>query len=192
MTPFAVCILAGGQAKRFPGKLEQHFGQDALIARVFHNVGGTYPVYISAKSTFSPQVDRLLDCPLIVDRFHAAGPLGGLLSAFGEIRAHAVFVVPGDAPFVNNSTLEYLRRNAQNNDEAVVGTHDGYDEPLIALYDRLSFIREGFDVLHSGTRAVKAVLAKLKTRRVELPAYAVANVNTPGDLYGAARYEVTS
>ena len=181
MTTYAICILAGGQATRFPGKLEQPFAGKPLLARVYENLCGSYPVYVAARSTFSQTLDAQLDCPLIIDRRPGCGPLGGLVSAFAEMHEERVFAVAGDMPNVDERALETLREAWQPGDAAVVATHDGRPEPLLALYDRLRFLDAAWDVLPR-TAAVADVARTLGARFVPLPAHVLHNVNTPADI----------
>ena len=178
MSDMAICILAGGQATRLPGKLEMDFQGQPLVVRVFENLRGSYPIYISAKGAFGAPIDAVLQAPMIVDRWIGRGPLAGLITVFSEVLHERMFVVAGDAPFVNTQTLQTLREGWRAGDEAVVA------EPLLALYDRAAFLKAAWPVFSEGSAAVKDVIAILAARtvRVELPA--LTNINTPGDLRG--------
>ncbi|MDP9017161.1 MAG: molybdenum cofactor guanylyltransferase [Candidatus Eremiobacteraeota bacterium] len=186
MIDYAVCILAGGQASRLDRKLERPLRGTPLIARVYGNVCGPYPIYISARATFPAEIDAQLNCPLIIDRWNARGPLSGLLTVFQEVVHTRMFVIAGDAPFVDRSTLEALRAAWQDGDEAVVA------DPLVALYDRAAFIREALPVFHDGSASVKDVLRKLSARPLPVPKRTLTNINTLSDLKSFEKYEVTS
>jgi molybdopterin-guanine dinucleotide biosynthesis protein A len=186
MTDVAIVILAGGRATRFPGKLEAQIEGMPLLARVYANLRDSGPVVIAAAATFSPELDAKLDCPIVVDRWPQRGPLGGLLSACGEIGARRMFVVAGDAPRVNRNVLESLIERYADGDEAVIPIHDGRREPLAALYDRTAVLREGFDVLHEGNASMHALLDRLRVREVPLSADYFSNINTAADLVQGA------
>ncbi|MDQ2679669.1 MAG: molybdenum cofactor guanylyltransferase [Candidatus Eremiobacteraeota bacterium] len=194
----AIVILAGGQATRFPHKLHADAGGGVpLIVRVYRNLAGHFPVYISAQASFPPQIDALLDCPLIVDRWVKRGPLSGILSAFSQISESLVFVVAGDSPFADRALAAELLEQFQSGDEAVVpcAIVDGRErlEPLIALYDREAFMREGEPILRNSFGAVKDVVARLKTRRVQLSrAEFYANINTAGEYRKAFSFSEVS
>ncbi len=180
-------ILAGGRATRLPGKLELPVGGEPLLARVYHNLRGAAPVVISGAGSFAPELDAVLDCPLIVDRWPGRGPLGGLLSVCCEISTPWIFAVAGDAPHVTSRVLETLLEARHESDEAVVSEHDGRIEPLASLYRRDALEREGHDVLQERSASMHAVLERLNVRRVALPADLFVNINTPADLDAAQR-----
>jgi molybdopterin-guanine dinucleotide biosynthesis protein A len=181
-----VLILAGGEATRLPGKLGLAAGDVPLLVRVFRNVSPGRPTYVSCKGTFPPEIDALLPCPMVVDRWVMRGPLAGLVSTMAEMTTPLVFAVAGDAPLVDAAFIGRLERERQSGDEAVIPVRDrdGREqiEPLAALYDREAFLREGSEVLSSGQGALRLVIDRLRTRRVRIDDPAIfANVNTPED-----------
>ena len=182
----AVVILAGGNATRFPGKLESDVGGTPLLLRVYRNVAPIATVYVSARAGFSPAIDAQLACAIVIDRLPGRGPLGGLVSTFGEIAARRVFVVAADAPFVDTGVYEELARHWDDRCEAVVPVRERDGrlrlEPLCAIYDRIAFLREGYAVLTHGSAAVAEVVDRLRARRVRLASqHAFTNVNTSAD-----------
>jgi len=189
MTEIAVVIVAGGESTRFPGKLETPIDGVPLLLRTYRRWHGVFPVYICARGIFTPQTERELACPVIVDRWPRCGPLGALVGASDEIAAASLFAVAGDAPSVDRTVLDELCAARREGDEAVVPECDGRLEPLAALYDRNAVRREGFALLRDGERAMHALLARLRTRRVALPASYFLNINTPADLRRMTRKE---
>lgn len=186
-TDTAIVILAGGNATRFPGKLETSFGALPLLLHVYRNMQetGIHPIVISGRGTLRTDLDRALDCPIVVDRWPGSGPLGALLSSAGAICAKRLFVVAGDAPHVTGDVLEALRNAWDDGVEAVVPEHDGGLEPLAALYDRAALLREGFPIFNDGNGAMHAVLERLATRKVALSSRYFFNINTAADLRAA-------
>lgn len=175
-------ILAGGRSTRLPGKLELEVGGEPLLAHVYRHLRDAAPVVIAGAGSFTDSLDAVLDCPLVIDRWPGRGPLGGLLSACGEIATPWIFAVAGDAPHVTPRVLQSLLEARTEHDEAVVSEHDGDVEPLAALYRRDALEREGHDVLHAGNASMHAVLDRLRTRRVTMPAELFLNINTTIDL----------
>ncbi len=177
----AIVILAGGRATRLPGKLERAVDGEPLLARVYRHMRGIAPVVIAGAGSFGPELDALLDCPMVVDRRPHLGPLGGLLSAAAATTTEWIFAVAGDAPNVDETVVRELLASARAGDEACVPEHDGCLEPLAALYRRDALEREGYEVL-SGDRSMHALLARLKVRRIAMRAERFRNINTFADL----------
>jgi molybdopterin-guanine dinucleotide biosynthesis protein A len=177
-----VLILAGGEATRLPNKLALDAGKIPMIVRVFRNVCGTWPVYISCKETFPPEIDKLLPAPMVVDRWPKRGPLSGLISTMIEMHTQYVFAVAGDAPFIDKAFIARLATHIAPGDQAVVPQHTRGIEPLAAIYDREAFIHEGAELLREGKGSLRGVIDRLQTRFVSLEQEPIfANVNTPED-----------
>jgi molybdopterin-guanine dinucleotide biosynthesis protein A len=189
-----VCILAGGEATRLPGKLALAVGDVPMLVRVYRNVSRGRETWLSTKGELASEMDALIDAPRVVDRWPLRGPLSGLLSTMSEMRTEWVFAVAGDAPFVDADFIGVLAAHAGPNVEAVVPMHDENAkriEPLAALYRREAFLREGMPVLLGGEGALRLVIDRLKARFVPVrDARPFANVNTPAD-YDALRGTLT-
>jgi molybdopterin-guanine dinucleotide biosynthesis protein A len=185
MSDVAVCILAGGEATRLPGKLALEVGELPMLARVYRNVSPGRATWLSTKGPLAPELAAHIDAPQVVDRWPLRGPLSGLLSTFSEIRAEWVFAVAGDAPFVDAAFIDSLEMSIAPQYEAIVPMHDDERrriEPLAALYRREAFLREGLPVLLGGDGALRLVIDRLRTRFVPVREERVfENVNTPDD-----------
>lgn len=188
-----VVILAGGEATRLPNKLALAAGDVPMLVRVYRNVSRGRTTYISCKGSFSPELDALLDCPMVVDRYERRGPLCGLLSTMEAMSTPLVFAVAGDAPFVDAEFIDRLAFVRQSDDEAVVPVHEREGrkqlEPLAALYDRVAFLREGGKMLLASDGSLHGVLTHLRVRRFPVAsedARIFANVNTPADYEAVA------
>jgi molybdopterin-guanine dinucleotide biosynthesis protein A len=185
----AILILAGGSARRFPGKLEHAVEGKPMIVLVFENLRGRgYPVYIAGRGGFAPEVDAALPAPLLIDRCAPAGPLRALLSACPQIRARRIFVVGGDQTQLQFAALERLAARWQPGDEAVVPRHSRSIEPLGALYDRRAVLREGAGLRRSGGTSMRDLIARLSTRLVSVEEKGFGSVNQHGDLAEVASH----
>lgn len=184
-----VVILAGGEATRFPGKLESDAGGVPLLVRVYRNVANAGPVYISASRSFTREIDAALDCPIIIDRWPRRGPLAGLYSTFAYVREPLVFVLAGDAPFVDCEVVREVHAFCERGVQAVVPVNaQGRLEPLCALYDRAAFLAAAAEVLREGSGGVAAAVERLTARRVQLSNERVfSNVNTTYDRHTLLR-----
>ena len=189
-----VAILAGGESKRLPKKLELAAGDVPMLVRVYRNVSAGRATFVSCRGGFAPEVDALLDCPMVVDRWPQRGPLVGLLSTMEAMTTPLVFAVAGDAPFVDAAFIDRIAAAWQPGDEAVVPEHerngDVQLEPLAALYDRTAFLRAGNAILAQGDGSMHATLQRLRVRHVPVSKDEAkrlfTNVNTSDDYAAAA------
>lgn len=152
-----------------------------MLARVYRQLRGVAPVTIAGRDTFSPQLDAMLDCPIVVDRWPDRGPLGGLLSAALALRSTRIFAVAGDLPFITRDVLDELLAAWCDGDEAAVPEHSDRIEPLAALYDRSALLREGCLAIRDSDTSMHAVLARMRVRRVSCDPSFFVNVNTVDD-----------
>ncbi len=182
MADAAIVILAGGEATRFPGKLEREIDGTPMVVRVYERLRGARPIYIAGKGGFPGALDARLDCTLIVDRQPGRGPLAALIGACGAIDAPRVFAVAADLPNLDAALLDELERAWVDGDEAIVPKHEGGIEPLAALYDRTAVLERGFALLERRKRAMRDLLAGLRVRYVPMDSARFVNVNTPADL----------
>jgi molybdopterin-guanine dinucleotide biosynthesis protein A len=180
-----ICVLAGGEATRLPGKLALAVGDLPMLVRVYRNVSAGGAVWLSTKGPLAPELDAAVDAPQVVDRWEQRGPLSGLLSTLAEMPHEWVFALAGDAPLVDAAFIARLAAAIEPHLEAIVPARDGDArriEPLAALYRRAAFLREGLPVLLRGDGALRLVIERLNTRFVRVPDEGVlANVNTPAD-----------
>jgi len=113
-----------------------------------------------------------------------------------------VFVVAGDAPFVDRNVVTRLVAAYQPGDEGLVPTHASHAtstsersyaervEPLAAVYDRLAFLREGLPIFDAGRGALHLVIDRIRARYVSFDDASIfANVNTQED-YAAFRERI--
>jgi molybdopterin-guanine dinucleotide biosynthesis protein A len=183
MDDVAIVLLAGGQARRFPGKLEHLVDGEPMLARSLERMLACgWPVFIAAQGSFAADLDRRLTAPLLIDRRPGGGPLAALLSACAAIRARRIFAVAADQPRLEASVLREIAQSWRANDEALVPRHDGGAEPLTALYARNAILREGFALLRSGANAMHDLLEKVAARFLTLDAAHFYNVNYESDL----------
>jgi molybdopterin-guanine dinucleotide biosynthesis protein A len=182
----AVVLLAGGRARRFPGKLEQRIAELPMIAHALRTVRATgWPVYLAANGSFPSSIDARLDAPLLIDRWPYAGPLTALLSACTAISAERLFAVAADQPRLSAAVLGDLARRWRSGDEAVVPRHERGIEPLAALYARAALLREGRMLRRLGRCAMHDLLERIATRFVTVDGQYFHNVNTPADVAAA-------
>jgi len=180
----AVCILAGGEATRLPGKLALAVGDVPMLVRVYRNVSPGRETWLSTKGPLPDAIAAHVGAPQVVDRWPLRGPLSGLISTLSEMKAEWVFAVAGDAPLVDTAFIDRLETHLAPEYDAIVPMHEETKriEPLAALYRRAAFVREGMPVLLGGEGTLRLVIDRLRTRFVPVrDEVAFANVNTPAD-----------
>jgi molybdopterin-guanine dinucleotide biosynthesis protein A len=181
-----VCILAGGEATRLPGKLALAVGDVPMLVRVYRNVSPGRETWLSTKGALPLEIDAQLGgARQVVDRWPLRGPLSGLLSTLSEMRTEWIFAVAGDAPFVDAAFIDWLAQHVTPQHDAIVPMHGEGGrriEPLASLYRREAFVREGTPVLLGGDGAMRLVIDRLRTRFVPTKdERTFENVNTPDD-----------
>ncbi len=188
----SVLILAGGQASRLPGKLETEFRGEPLIVRVYRNVRAAGPVYIASNRTFPPAIDAALDCPIIVDRHAAAGPLVAAYDALPSIPPDRVFLIGGDMPFATAPLADELEAAMTADASAAVAVDaQGELQPLCAVYDKAALLLAAGETLRAGRRSLKAALERMNAVRVRLQDDRVlAGVNTPEELVAVRTFDL--
>ncbi len=193
MIDCGVAILGGGEASRFPNKLEMPAGDVPMIVRVYRNLGQNRTTFVSCAGTFPPEIDALLPVPMVVDRKPGRGPLSGLFTTIATMPSRFVFAVAGDAPLVDEALVQRLLGAYEPGDEAIVPRHhETQIEPLAAIYERSAFLRAATEELRDGAASLRAVIARLRTRYVAFAddeAHRFANINTPAD-YDRFKHEL--
>jgi molybdopterin-guanine dinucleotide biosynthesis protein A len=191
---YSIIILAGGRAKRLPGKLQADIGGTTLLARVIENLKPLgAEIVLSIDADFDPAVAEELGIRTVVDVTPERGPVAALASTIATVGTPYFFAAPGDAPFVDASFVTSLALARRDGDEAVVAFEGdaplGRMHPLPALYERAAFIRAARKALSTEKPSLHAVLGTLAVRRVAFPEgeRRLINVNTPEELERARR-----
>jgi molybdopterin-guanine dinucleotide biosynthesis protein A len=192
----SAAILVGGRAHRFGGRDKSALvvsGRTILERQLEALVDVTDDVLLvgsgfhvgSGFSRISNKTYRV-----VADRVPGCGPLGGLDAALEAARDEVVILLACDMPFVSSAFLGFLAAQAEAVDAVVPRTDRGY-HPLCAAYTR-ACRREVSERLKRRDLALKGLLEAVRTRVVEPSEIErfgpgdrlLANVNTPGELYG--------
>jgi molybdopterin-guanine dinucleotide biosynthesis protein A len=183
MAETAVILLAGGEAVRFPEKLEHRIDGKAMLEQAYDRVRGAgWPVYVAGKGSFSRELDAHLQAPLFIDRKRGRGPLHAFLGVCANVRERRLFAVGGDQPHIDLDVMHRLAAAWEHGDEAVVPTHDGRIEPLGALYDRAAALSAGFELRNAGSPGMRDLIGRLAARFLPCDARCFRSVNRPEDL----------
>jgi phospholipid/cholesterol/gamma-HCH transport system ATP-binding protein len=138
--------------------------------------------------------------PVIEDRFHDCGPLGGIHAALRASPTDLTLILAVDVPFLSPALLQYLIMRAKNSAAATVTvprTSGGW-QPLCAVYRR-QFADAAEQALRSGRYKIDALFTA-QTQAVaedELEAAGFStnmfrNLNTPDELEAAHKEDVSS
>ena len=121
---------------------------------------------------------------VIDDQFRDMGPLGGILSAMKAHPDAAWLVVATDLPRLGQATIDELlkKRNASKYATAFVSGHDGFPEPLIAIWEPRMYAR-ALQFLSLGYTCPRKALINSDIELLENSlAEEHVNVNTPEEL----------
>ena len=179
-------VLAGGQSRRFgTDKARHRVDGRPMIARVYATVRAVArPVWVSVQQA-GDRYDDVLPGSVrhVADPQPEAGPLAGLLA--GCRAAETTWLLAGscDLPYLTADVLRSLLDvRAPSVDAVVPETPDGQHHPLCALYRRPTVEPVIEALLVEECRAVRALLHRLTTDRISVPAAPLRNVNRKDDL----------
>ncbi len=181
MNKFDGIVLAGGKSKRMgTDKSEILLGGTSFLqiqTKKLRDLGASR-IYVSGRNSPISYVRHVMD--IIPDM----GPLGGLYSCFLECRCNNALVLSVDVPLVSPETLnELLKKHFSGNFDATILSHNGKDEPLIAVYrtGSTAILKE---LLDEKKLAVRAFLDRLSCQRYEFGGGAkeLINCNSRYDL----------
>ncbi len=185
-------LLAGGQTRRLPRKLELDFNGEPLLVRAVRTLSRDFDIVVSLAHPLPTKIARRLDCRFVFDRYEERGPLGGMLAACELLECYWLAFLAADLPFVDAALMIELRAARREGDDAVLASHDGRIEPLVGWYDRRALLHEGRNALERGDAAVHRVVERLHARFVPMPSERFANVNTADDLETARNSAMSS
>ncbi len=165
-------LLVGGASTRFgsPKALARHDGE-TLAARAWRTLGET----CDERLAVGKRGDELdLPFELVDDGTEIRAALAGIVAGLRAAPTELAVMLPVDAPLV---TAALLRELAAACADAAAPPH----EPLPAAFHRRALpVLERR--LRGGHLALHEALDELDTRRVEVDAALLANVNTPDEL----------
>lgn len=187
--PLNGLVLAGGMSTRMgQDKAALQYHDKPQVAHC-HELLSAYCERVCVSCRPEQAVEEsLADYECITDSFVGIGPMGGILSAL-RFDPHAAWLVLAcDLPFVTDETLEtlVLCRNPFKLATAFMSAHDGFPEPLCAIYEPKS-VHRLLAFLARGYECPRKVLINSDTQLIEAPEHGeLDNVNHPHE-YEAAR-----
>ncbi len=132
---------------------------------------------------------------VIRDEFKGRGPLAGIHAGLNAIEKKAAFFLACDMPFLHNGLILRLVDCFEKRDcTAVVPRHNGYIEPLYAVYRKE--LKDGLSefLQRDNGSSVRDFLKTVNTYYLDLEAdcdwdNVFKNINTPGDWAEAIKHE---
>ncbi len=182
-----VIIVAGGEARRLPGKLDLLVEGLPMLLRVRRALASVGPCIVAAKIPFAQTMASSLDARVVLDDRPGDGPLAALANAAAKVETRYFFAAAGDMPGIDAAYVRRVEGAAESAswpDAVVPAWPDGSLEPLAAIYATAPWLISASAALRKGRRNVTAALDGLKV--VHFPVEpgdeaALANVNTPED-----------
>ncbi|HEY8404120.1 MAG TPA: NTP transferase domain-containing protein [Flavobacteriales bacterium] len=183
--PLNALILTGGKSTRMGKDKAQiaHHGvpQYQYLAEICK--GLDLDTFISCREDQQEQYTASGQ-KVIVDALNNQGPLGGIISAFMHYPDCAWLVLASDIPLLDKDVLNELiaQRDASKNATAFISAHDGFPEPLIAIWEPKAYMRI-MEFMAMGYDCPRKVLINTSTHLIS-PAepHKLTNVNTPDEL----------
>ena len=192
-------VQAGGISSRFGSdKALSVLGGQTLLARttnLVQSVSGNVRI-VAAKGKY-----KQAPAKIVADRWPGEGPLGGILTALGEVSATVgeqsawALMVGCDMPFLTEKWLAYLCERARSSDAQVVFAESQFGwEPLCACWNTsaLPELQNAFDggvrkVTEGMRRIRREVLDETQWKRFDTEGRLFWNMNTPEDFAEAQR-----
>jgi molybdopterin-guanine dinucleotide biosynthesis protein A len=177
-------ILAGGRGRRLGGDkaLVSLAGQPLILRPLAAMRAVLTDVAVVAKPDTA--LPDLAGIPVWSEPAEPSHPLVGIVHALCRAGGRAVLVCAADLPFVTPATLRVLASADADGAPAVVAAVDGVAQPLLGRYEPGSAALLQSPAIE-GRVAMRAVVAALGARVIELDPLELFNVNTPEDLRDA-------
>ncbi len=183
-------VLTGGKSRRMKqdkgalsyGGVDQTHACFSLLSESVDTV------FVSCRSDQAADADKA-DLPQLHDRLLDVGPMSGIVTALMSRPRTAWLVVACDLPFLKNETLRVLleRRNRYRHATAFLSSHDGFPEPLCAIYEPKSLYRMlQFVGLGYGCPRKMLINTRCELLKQDVPTW-LDNVNTPTEHDDARR-----
>lgn len=176
-------ILAGGKSSRMGGDkvLLEIDGQTLLSRAVEFCKTFCDELVISSNN---PE-HKMNGCKRVADEIKDCGPMGGVYSCLNQSQNEWNFVLSVDTTFVVKEFVDFLLKGIEDFD-AVVPTHSGRKEPLIAVYKK-KILPKVKSQLESGNYKMNFLLKGVKTNFIESDHWErkypqlFYNINSPED-----------
>lgn len=177
--PTTAVVLCGGESRRFGSdKTRADFGGVPVLDALLSSLPSEWDVLCVGpeRATDRAGVRWTREDP------PGGGPVAGLAAALGEVEAPVTVLLGGDMPCAGAVAVELATALADLTDiDTVAGVDaEGRVQPLLAAY-RTAALRAALPPEPGGT-PLRRLLDGLRVHRVEVPARATQDIDTPEDL----------
>jgi len=188
---YAICLLAGGQARRMGGgdKGEIEIGGRTVLAQLIERFGDAPYLFLNANGDARRFAHYGLDVvPDILPDYQ--GPLSGIYAAMTHIRAHHnkikwLAILPTDAPLLPQGLVDDMMRAAQAQSVSLVSVMSkGRTHPVIGLWSLAVFDALEAALVGKGTRKIDAFTGQIGCHYISYDEGddPFVNLNRPDDL----------
>ncbi|MFZ0044150.1 MAG: NTP transferase domain-containing protein [Solirubrobacteraceae bacterium] len=180
-------VLAGGRGRRLGGsKALAILGGRALISYPVQAMRAV-PVSVAVVAKPDTELPALADAELWTEPGEPRHPLVGICHALRRAAGRPVLVCAADLPFVTPESLARLARADPGDAPAVIAVSaSGMAQPLLGCYQPAA-LEILAPAATSAVAPLRAAVAALGPRHLELADDLLFNVNTPDDLERAER-----
>jgi molybdopterin-guanine dinucleotide biosynthesis protein A len=195
-------ILAGGESSRLRNKAETLFAGKPMILHVIDRCKSIVDELLVIVNTLDQEkslsqvIGKLGHLRIVVDRPEQfLSSLLGARTAFENSNSEFTLLVPCDVPFIKTSVLNLLFDMINGWDAVVPRYPNGHIEPLHAIYRTDISRKIADDIISSGRRSMKDLLAGLNSlylstniiKQLDPQLESFTNVNTINELNNLQR-----
>ena len=164
-------ILAGGRGSRL-GFREKAFIKikgKTLIAFVIERLEKSVDeIIISVRDEAQGKLLKTIfpNLRYACDKYENTGPLAGILSGLSICKYEYCFIAACDMPFINENAVKFLFDKCRDHDAAIPQHADSTIEPLHAVYNCNSMIKETKRSLENNETTILAPISRMNVNYV--------------------------
>ena len=188
-------ILAGGRGSRlgFREKALIEIKGKPLIAFVIERLERSVDeIIISVRNEAQSKLLKTIfpNMRYACDMYKNTGPLAGILSGLSICKYEYCFIAACDMPFINENAVNFLFDKCRDHDAAIPQHADSTLEPLHAVYNCISMIKETKRSLENNETTILAPISRMNVnyvpvediRKIDPDLKTFMNINTCEDL----------
>lgn len=175
-------ILAGGQSSRMGTDKGLLYFKDKPF--ILYSIEALAP-FVNDIIIVSNNPDYdIFNLNRVNDAIENAGPLAGVYSGLLHSKTEDNLVLSCDIPLINNTVLNIITDNLEDEFDVVQVESKGKSMPIIAAYKKRC-MSKCLALLDDGERRLRNAVKQFKTKTIPLKSdlhYCTMNINTPNEL----------